>query len=119
MQEPIDIKTMSATSVSVDAMIQYNKSGYHRHRLRDIQVEGAFVEMGNVRLLRKDAPVRVVFVHRDQGRSLTHLIEAKVAKVDTNGAHIRFVDLDDPAQRALRKLQEISNRFSRQGGAYA
>jgi hypothetical protein len=104
---------------SVHAMIQYNTSGFHRHRLRDIRLESAFVEMGNVRVLRKNSHLRVVFVHRDHGRSLTHLIEAIVARVEANGAWIKFVDLDGPARRALGKLQEISRRFTTQNGTYA
>ena len=100
-------------------MIQYNASGYHRHRLRDIGIDSAFVEMGNVRVLKKDSPVRIVFVHRDHGRSLTHLIEAIVARVEANGALIRFVDLDGPARRALSKLQAISKSFTSQSGSFA
>jgi len=87
-------------------MIQYNASGYHRHRLRDIRVESAFLEMGNVRVLRKDSRVRIVFVHREHGRSLTHLLEARIAEVETNGARIEFVDLDDQAHQALSRIQE-------------
>ena len=94
-----------ASRASVHAMIQYNGSGYHRHRLRDIRVESAFLEMGNARVLRKDSRVRVVFVHRDLGRSLTHMLEARVTRVEKNGARIEFVDLDDQAQQALSKLQ--------------
>ena len=110
---------LSAVRASVHAMIQYNASGYHRHRLRDIGLDSAFVEMGNVRVLKKDSPVRVVFVHRDHGRSLTHLIEAIVARVEANGALIRFVDLDGPARRALSKLQAISKSFTSQSGSFA
>ena len=105
---------LSAVRASVHAMIQYNASGYHRHRLRDIGIDSAFVEMGNVRVLKKDSPIRVVFV-----RSLTHLIEAIVARVEANGALIRFVDLDGPAQRALSKLQAISKSFTNQSGSFA
>lgn len=109
MQESLNNNHLTdnpAGRTSVHAMVQYNASGYHRHRLRDIRMESAFVEMGNARVLRKDSYVRVVFVHREHGRSLTHLLEAKVARVDPNGALIKFVDLDDQAQRALSNLQD-------------
>lgn len=89
----------------INAMVEYNTSGYHRHRLRDIRVDGAFVEMGNVRVLRKDSLVRVVFVHHERGHAHTHRLEAKVASVESNGALIRFLNLDDQAQRALSTLQ--------------
>jgi hypothetical protein len=105
MKEAVKNKNLSAGKAFIDAMVQYNASGYHRHRLRDIRIEGAFVEMGNVRVLSKDALVRIVFVHRELGRSLTHLLKATVAKVETNGAFLKFVDVDDQAQHALSSLQ--------------
>lgn len=122
MQESFSIKHPAdnqAVRTSVHAMVQYNGTGYHRHRLRDIRTESAFIEMGNVRVLKKDSHLRVVFVHRDHGRSLTHLIDAIVARVEANGALIKFVDLDGPARRALSKLQAISSHFTTQGGTYA
>jgi len=94
----------NAPGTSVDAMIQYNASGYHRHRLRDIRPESAFVEMGNVRVLRKDSIVRVVFVHRGLGQSRTHLLEAKVTRVEPNGALLKFIDIDDQAHHALKQI---------------
>lgn len=90
---------------AIEAMVRYNATGFHRHRLRDIRVEGAFVEMGNVRVLRKNSAVEVVFVHCDRGRSHTHRLEAKVSRLEDNGAVLEFCELDNPAQEALRKLQ--------------
>ena len=89
----------------IEAMVRYNASGYHRHRLSHIQPQGAFMEMGNVRVLRKDTPVQVVFVHREAGRSHTHRLEAKVDRIENNGALLRFVELDEPAQLAISRLQ--------------
>lgn len=89
----------------LEAMVRYNASGYHRHRLSHIQPQGAFIEMGNVRVLRKDSPVQVVFVHREAGRSHTHRLEAKVDRIENNGALLRFVEIDEPAQLALSRLQ--------------
>ena len=106
MQQPQNNLRHPGRQSSVHAMIQYNASGYHRHRLRDIRVESAFLEMGNARVLRKDSRVRVVFVHREHGRSLTHLLEARVAEIESNGARIEFVDLDDQAQQALSRIQD-------------
>ena len=106
MQDSANNKKPSTGQFSLEAMIQYNASGYHRHRLRNICVGSAFVEMGNVRVLRQDSLVRVVFVHRDRGRSLTHRLEAKVTRVVNNGAFLIFVDLDEQAHQALSKLQD-------------
>ena len=90
---------------ALEAMIQYNNSGYHRHILREICLDGAFVEMGNVRVLQRNASVRVVFVHRDKGTSYTHMINARVKKILQNGAQLIFSNLDRQAYNALRKLQ--------------
>lgn len=96
---------------SISAMIRYNATGYHRHRLRDVQLDGAFVEMGNARVLRKDSTVDVVFVHRQAGTSNTHLVNAKVARVENGGALLKFVGLDTQAKQALRSFdKESSNR---------
>lgn len=101
----IHTKQQLPVTPAIEAMVRYNGTGYHRHRLRDIRLEGAFVEMGNVRVLRKDSPVQVVFVHRQAGSSHTHRLEAKVAWVETDGAQLHFCTLDEPAIQALRAFQ--------------
>lgn len=96
---------------SLNAMIRYNATGYHRHRLREVQLDGAFVEMGNARVLRKDSTVDVVFVHRQAGASSTHRVNAKVARVENGGALLKFVGLDRQAKQALRSLDRaLPNR---------
>lgn len=91
---------------SVQAMIQYNESGFHRHTLSDIGLDGAFVQMGNVRVLRRHAPVKVVFVYQDNGTNSTHLIDARVSDIKDNGAKLVFSNLDLPAHNALLKLEQ-------------
>jgi hypothetical protein len=90
---------------SLEAMIQYNSSGYHRHKLRDIRLNGAFVEMGNVRVLQQQAPVKVVFVYHDKGTRYTHMVHAKVREISQGGALLEFYGLDHLAYDALRKLE--------------
>lgn len=97
-------KTLTTRSSTVPAMVQYNATGYHRHKLRDLSPEGAFVEMGNARMLRRDACVKLVFVHNGKGRSETHLVTAHVDEISSNGAHIVFDELDAPAQAAIQEL---------------
>lgn len=91
---------------SVQAMIQYNNSGFHRHTLSDVGLDGAFVQMGNVRVLRRHAPVKVVFVHQENGINNTHLITARVRDIEENGARLVFSNLDLPAHNALLKLEQ-------------
>jgi hypothetical protein len=93
-----------AKTPAMQAMVRYNGSGYHLHRIHEISVDGAFVEFGNVRVLRPDATVQLVFVHRHRGRSETHLLKGHVRDIATNGARIEFSDIDHPAQRALKDM---------------
>jgi len=87
-------------------MIQYNDSGFHRHTLIDIRLDGAFLQMGNVRVLRRHAPVKVVFVHQYNGTNNTHLVNARVCDIEENGASLVFPELDLPAHNALLKLEQ-------------
>lgn len=96
---------VSPSDTALEAMIQYNNSGFHRHTLREIGLNGAFVEMGNVRVLQRHAPVKVVFVHHDKGSNYTHLIHARVQEISKNGAQLIFANLDRPAYDALQKLE--------------
>ncbi len=96
----------ASRQTSVPAMIQYNDSGFHRHTLSEVGLDGAFVQMGNVRVLRRHTPVKVVFVHHDNGASSTHLITARVREVEENGARLVFSDLDLPAHNALLQLEQ-------------
>ena len=89
---------------ALEAMVQYNNSGFHRHKLRDVHLNGAFVEMGNVRVLHQQAPVQVVFVHHDRGSNHTHLVHARVLEISQGGAVLEFYGLDNQACDALRKL---------------
>lgn len=91
---------------SVQAMIQYNDSGFHRHTLSEVGLDGAFVQMGNARVLRRHTPVKVVFVHQDSGTNSTHMITARVRDVEENGARLVFSNLDLPAHNALLKLEQ-------------
>ncbi len=90
---------------AMQAMVRYNASGFHLHRVHELGVDGAFVEFGNVRVLRPDATVQLVFVHRHGGRSETHMLNGHIRDIAANGARIEFSDLDDPAQQALSALR--------------
>jgi len=103
MSEKQSVTTSNNTAL--EAMVQYNNSGFHRHILREIRRDGAFVEMGNVRVLQHQAPVKIVFVYHDMGMSQTHLIEARVREICGQGAHLEFAELDNQAHEALRKLE--------------
>ncbi|MCG6975968.1 MAG: hypothetical protein LJE56_06085 [Acidiferrobacterales bacterium] len=96
----------TSNAAALEAMIQYNSSGFHRHILREIRRDGAFVEMVNVRVLQYEAPIKIVFVHHDKGISYTHLIEARVREISGHGAHLEFANLDHQAHEALRTLEQ-------------
>lgn len=94
------------------AMVRYNGSGFHLHRIQEIGLDGAFIEFGNIRVLRRDATVQLVFVHQHRGRSETHLLKGHVRDIAANGARIEFSDLDVPAQEALSNLHNPQSQQS-------
>lgn len=94
---------------SVQVMVQYNNTGFHRHTLSKVSLDGAFLKMGNVRVLRRHAPVKVVFVHQNNGTNSTHLIKAHVRNIEEGGVRLEFSDLDLPAHDALLKLEQQSS----------
>lgn len=95
----------SPNKSALEAMVQYNNSGFHRHVLREICLDGAFVEMGNVRVLNRQVPVKIVFVHHDKGTRYTHLVHARVREISKDGAQLEFFELDRQAYNALLKLE--------------
>lgn len=86
-------------------MVQYNNTGFHRHSLSEVSLQGAFLQMGNVRVLRRHAAVKLVFVHQNNGINNTHLIDAHVDDIEERGAKLVFSNIDRPAHDALLTLE--------------
>ena len=87
----------------VTAMINHNRLGLARCTLRDISLEGAFVETGR-RILKPDENVELVLKVRAGERSHHCRFAAKVARVSDEGAALVF---DDPDEQHYRTLFDI------------
>lgn len=87
----------------VTAMISHNSLGMARCRLRDISLEGAFVEIGK-HMLAQDATVELVLKVRAGKRSQHCRVPATVARVTNEGAALVF---DDPDEQLYRTLFDI------------
>jgi hypothetical protein len=87
----------------VTAMINHNRLGMARCRLRDISLEGAFVEIGK-RILEQDDIVELVLKVRAGAHHRHCRVPAKVARVSDEGAALVF---DDPDEQLYRTLFDI------------
>ena len=93
----------------VSAMISHNRLGMVRCRLRDISLEGAFVETGK-RILEQDDSVELVLKVRSGERSQHCRVPAKVARVSDEGAALVFDDPDEELYRTLFDIVHIHLR---------
>lgn len=81
-------------------MIAHGGRGLVKCKLRDISLEGAFVETGAVRL-SKNAEVDLVLKVRS-GKKIEHCqIPARVARVTKDGAALIFDKLEEQVYRTL------------------
>ena len=93
----------------VTAMISHHRLGMARCRLRDISLEGAFVEIGK-RILKQDDSVELVLKVRSGERSQHWRIPAKVARVSNEGTALVF---DDPDEQLYRTIFDIVHKHLR------
>ncbi|MDH3672010.1 MAG: PilZ domain-containing protein [Gammaproteobacteria bacterium] len=87
----------------VTAIISHNRLGMSRCMLRDISLEGAFVETGG-HILDQDERVELVLKLRAGHRNKHCRVPAKVARVSDEGAALIF---DDPDEQLYSTLFDI------------
>ncbi len=93
--------------VQVSAIINHNRVGMTRCRLRDISLEGAFVDTGK-RILEQGDSVELVLKVRAGKHSQHCRVPAKVARVSDEGAALVF---DDPDEELYRTLFDIVHTY--------
>ncbi len=93
----------------VTAMISRKRLGMSRCRLRDISLEGAFVETGRP-ILDQDERVELVLKVRAGDHSHHCRVPAKVARVSDEGAALVFDDPDEELYRTLFDIVHIHLR---------
>jgi len=91
----------------VSAMINHNRLGRARCRLRDISLGGAFVDTGK-RILEQGDSVELVLKVRAGKHSQHCRVPAKVARVSDEGAALVF---DDPDEELYRTLFDIVHTY--------
>ncbi len=84
----------------VKAMVTHERLGLTRCKLRDISLEGAFIETDGF-VLSKNTEVDLVLRIRSGEKRKHCRVPARVARVTQNGAALAFDDLDEPVYRAL------------------
>ena len=87
----------------VTAMINHNRLGMCRCTLRDISLEGAFVETAG-QILDQDERVELVLKVRAGDHNQHCRVPATVARVSDEGAALVF---DDPDEELYRTLFDI------------
>ena len=71
--------------------------------LRDIGLQGAFIETKNFPLAEGAKTELVIRLHRE-GKHVHCRFPAKVVRTESNGAALRFTELDSHAQQVLVEL---------------
>lgn len=86
--------------MGVEAMIAHGGRGLAKCRLRDISLEGAFIETAVLRL-SKNADVDLVLKIRSGRRTKHCRVPARVARVTEDGAALVFGKLEEQVYRTL------------------
>lgn len=94
--------------IALEAVLNFNTQSYRHSLTRDISLDGAFVETGEV--LAKKGSVELAIQLPTEGKQKYHRFQAQVVRVTDGGAGILFDKVDTEAYAALLDLV-----FSRQG----
>jgi hypothetical protein len=87
-------------TASVKALVTHDRAGLTKCLLREIGIDGAFVETGGFHL-KKGADVDLVLKIRN-GDKRTHCrVPAKVVRTTAEGAALSFDDIDEGIYRIL------------------
>lgn len=84
----------------VKAMVTHERLGLTKCKLRDISLEGAFIETDGF-VLSKNTKVDLVVRIRSGEKRKHCRLPARVVRVTESGAALAFDDLDEPIYRTL------------------
>jgi hypothetical protein len=91
-----------------DAMLSYPPLGLLRSKVRDISLDGMFVETGPI-ALHANTPVEVTVRPQKGNTREAYRLRALVVRVARDGAGLMFRDFDDARLRAARDLLRKSS----------
>lgn len=89
--------------IALEVMVKHKRLGLQSCQTRDISLDGAYVETGDL-VLRKNAKVDLVLMIPAKRKAKHHRIQAKVADVQKRGATFIFRKLDERTYSALVDL---------------
>ena len=98
--EPADRRSGPRRFAGVKAMVTHGRLGLTKCKLRDISLDGAFIETGTL-VLSKNADVDLVLKIRSGDRNRHCRFQAKVARVTAEGVVLEFRHLSEVAYRTL------------------
>ncbi len=85
--------------------------------LRDIGLQGAFIEIKNFPLA-EDADTELVARLRREGKHVHCRLPAKVVRTESDGAALRFTELDAHAQQVLVELIYLTDPHQKSKASY-
>jgi hypothetical protein len=91
----------------VKVMITHHRLGLTKCKLRDIGIDGAFVETGGL-ALRKGNNVDLVLKVRTAGKTRHYRIHTKVERVTPEGVALVFGELDENLYKALLDIVYVA-----------
>ena len=100
---PIEHRRSTRRPATFDAILSYPPLGLLRTKVRDISLEGMFVETGSI-TLHANTPVEVTVGLREGSTREVYRLRAFVVRVTRDGAGLMFRDLDDATLQTARAL---------------
>lgn len=98
--EPANRRSGERRFAGVKAMVTHDQLGLTKCKLRDISLDGAFIETGTL-VLSKNADVDLVLKIRAGARNRHCRFQAKVTRVTAEGAVLEFRHLSESEYRTL------------------
>lgn len=90
-------------ALPIDVALYYSGLGLLRCKIRDISMDGVFIETGRI-VLSHATTLELVFTARAPKHSGYRRLSAKIARVDDLGAGLAFTDIDEDSYHFLREL---------------
>ena len=90
-------------TLPIDVALYYSGLGLLRCKIRDISMDGVFIETGRI-VLSHATTLELVFTARAPKHSGYRRLSAKIARVGHDGAGLAFTNIDEDSYHFLREL---------------
>ena len=101
----MDVESRSSTrkSIPMEIIVNYGMTYSGSWHIRDLSMDGVFVEMGGAEL-PQGTPVELVFRYSYRGAPHEHRLPASVVRSGSDGLAFRFGKYDDDVYTGLVNL---------------